>query len=122
MININELRIGNLVYNEYAKAYQIIDGYTFWHTMFPDDVMHLVELIGLQPIELSPLILEKCGFEGGYFTYDYGKLSIHLPSNSYKNGRTFFNSWCIIEESVKYLHQLQNLYYSLTNEELNIKL
>lgn len=75
-----------------------------------------------EPIELTPTILEECGFiedETG-FAYHLGKLSINLPNfNAYINGRTYFNSWCIIEGVPSYLHQLQNLIYSLTGKELN---
>jgi hypothetical protein len=62
------------------------------------------------PIKLTPQILEKCGFEfnGGYFI-------IPLKNSLYgidkiKVGKGIF------------LHQLQNLYFALTGEELDINL
>jgi hypothetical protein len=75
-----------------------------------------------EPILLTTEILERCGFVKCGFTYDKGKLSIHLPSINYENGRTYYNSWCIIEESPQSLHQLQNLYFALTRTELNYTL
>ena len=36
----------------------------------------------------------------------------------YKEGRTYFNSWCINDWQPEYVHQLQNLYFALTGEEL----
>jgi hypothetical protein len=35
-----------------------------------------------------------------------------------ENGRTYFKNFAILEESPKYVHQLQNLYFALTGEEL----
>ena len=71
----------------------------------------------VEPIQLTEDILLKCGFskangykQGGYeiTTYEDG----YILDNGYQiMGKTFF-----------YLHQLQNLYFALTNEELNIEL
>jgi len=66
--------------------------------------------IMLQPIPLTPEILNKCDFYGIIFPT---QLSI---SN---NGNYYWGNGINIE--VKSLHQLQNLYFSLTNEELEIK-
>ena len=64
-----------------------------------------------EPIPLSPEILEKAGFEkcscGGW---KQGELHLYKGFN-YERKRI-----------IKYLHQLQNLYFSLTGEELTINL
>jgi hypothetical protein len=78
----------------------------------------------LNPIPLTPEILEKCGFKkyvspgGNTTTYSLGenwlfdasrdKLILMFP-NSFKN-------------VPKYLHQLQNLYFVLEGEELTVNL
>lgn len=77
------------------------------------------------PIELTEEILEKCGFEpcsdDGLWNY-IGMQSFTLQ-NRYLSGDGFdaklFNE--DIMPFIKSLHQLQNLYFALTNEELNYK-
>jgi hypothetical protein len=76
------------------------------------------------PIALTPEILEKCGFKllSDFYglQHTYGYIAI-----------LFENSTLMIEDlhddsvnikAPKYLHQLQNLYFALTGEELQIKL
>lgn len=67
----------------------------------------------LQPIPLTPEILEKCGLlEGGkfapneYFSLQDGCLYLEQEYT------------CV---DIKYLHQLQNVFFALTGEELNYK-
>jgi hypothetical protein len=71
------------------------------------------------PIPLTPEILEKCGFEnnGFYCTHSdpYMEISpsatgfiLSVNCSEYEIGETF-----------NHLHQLQNLYFALTGEELN---
>lgn len=84
------------------------------------------EFCDFEPIPLTEEWLLKFGFEKSnnnteFYTFDLSKLSIHLKSKQYADGRTYFNSWCIIEKQIEYVHQLQNLYFALTQEELKIK-
>ena len=88
------------------------------------------------PIPLTPEILEKAGFSDGGFSVDanwYYKL-INLPSN-WMSVTYELNLFTTEEENkygvnletqyfgyFKYLHQLQNLYFALTGEELPIEL
>lgn len=52
--------------------------------------------------------------------YDLGKLTINMPDQFHKKGRVYFNSWAIIDHMPEFVHQLQNLYFALTGEELLI--
>lgn len=79
-----------------------------------------------EPIPLTPEILEKAGFEllpGGHhyaygenpLTHDYMivvKYSVIINGFFYQNGHFH----------IKHLHQLQNLYFALTGQELEIEL
>lgn len=71
----------------------------------------------LQPIPLTPEILEKCEFvEVKLKTFTYWRcyhfeLSFHRKMY-YLKGTKFYM------HGIKYLHQLQNLYYALTESEL----
>lgn len=107
MIKSTELRIGNW-YNCDGDHFQIK----------ASDIQCLLD-DSYQPIPLTPDILLKCGFKNNGFTFRLQGLSIKFPGTLHKKGRTYFSGWCIIEKSPEYLHQLQNLYYSLTGEEVN---
>lgn len=78
----------------------------------------------INPILISPGILIKCGLEKNgsvYNTTNFSGLFVqftnqwHLKRNS--NGKV-----TDITYGFKFLHQLQNLYFALTGEELNIQL
>lgn len=82
-----------------------------------------MSLDDVSPIPLSPDILEKCGFENVYenkWANDLVEIQHYELGDWYEllNGEERTN-WT---HQVKYVHQLQNLYYSLTNQELNIHL
>lgn len=80
-----------------------------------------------KPIPLTEEWLLKFGFDTHPSKHENrafrkGKLEIVLSGNyMYPNGRTYYNSWCIIESQPKTVHQIQNLYFALTGEELTIK-
>ena len=77
----------------------------------------------LNPIPLTEQWLLDFGFEYNDYHYEKGLLSILLAGSKYyhKNGRVYFNSWRIMEMQPEYVHQLQNLYFALTQEELILK-
>ena len=123
MIQVNELRIGNLIYSSSGGVkYVVGTSYkTILHSSSLESYTYYEDYdSNCEPIPLTEEILLKCGFKLSHkgFTYDKKRLSICLPCDSYKNGRVYFNSWCISEKSIDSLHQLQNLYFALTNEEL----
>ena len=74
----------------------------------------------IEPVELTSEIIKYFGFEGQPSDFYKDKLSICLKGSDsfHKEGRVYFNSWCIKEKQIKYLHKLQNLFFSLTEEEL----
>lgn len=102
MIDIKELRIGNAVLDPIGMEKEV-----------SLQVLQKIERgFKYTPIPLTPEILEKCGFEkcscGGW------KHGIHI--SKYDNGKLYYKTVII-----KYLHQLQNLYFALTGEELTFK-
>lgn len=120
MITANELRIGDYVFElEYLKVKSISETGVNGDANgvnYPFDM--------LSGIPITPEILEKCGFE--YWTLDHDCTD---PKDAYwvhKKLKFSINnlSWKVqkLNVSVKYLHQLQNLYFSLTGEELIINL
>lgn len=104
----NELRIGNLVFLSWEKEPEY-KGYRRYEFSF--DLIHSVK--HLHPIPLTEEWLLKFGFERKYDSnYWNSKLCIHTYYNEFyilqEQGRVFF----------QHVHQLQNLYFALTGEEL----
>lgn len=78
-----------------------------------------------QPIPLTPEVLEKCGFEYGENDtanfYVNGLFCVYLPGSFFKDGRIYFDQWFTVPLCPKHLHQLQNIIYFLSGEEINYK-
>jgi hypothetical protein len=117
MIKSNELRIGNyfkwISTNEIDTAKFISDRGNDFSSV--NDV-NLSDAIG---IPLTEDILLKCGFEKSEIfrnTYSNGKVELYNQDNLL---------WFDLSNNsieVKYLHTLQNLYFALTGEELQVNL
>lgn len=122
MVKANELMIGNYVldvepYNDFVKVQ-------------PHHIARLVENTGhvYRPIPLTPEILEKCGFVFN----EKGNLGLEFPArmalifNKGNVGELDFaqdnNRISFKFGHIKYLHQLQNLYFALTGLELDFTL
>lgn len=119
----NELRIGNWVFRtELSKTFHSkISAYTL-SCAGHDGIIDF-----LSPIPLTPEILEKAGFvkDSGIDVYKNGRLRVwvgargkflcYLIEENTTTGHYIPNSFVA-------LHQLQNLYFALTGEELNISL
>ena len=126
-----DLRIGNYVMSPLGEIMRIDQ---IGHLDFPDYIHAMNETEfgqnGFEGIELTPEILEKCGFvkqnngwnknkkseydenHFGLFDYNFCSGELDLKYNV-GNGPI---------PSIKYLHQLQNLYFALTGQELEVKL
>lgn len=75
------------------------------------------------PVPISEDWLIKFGFtKDKTDNYFYGHPTYKTFYPIYKRGESFgFNGLGLSVKEFKYIHQLQNLYYSLTSEELTIK-
>jgi len=102
-----ELRIGNIIYNTVADRNTAIiaDQYSIQYA-------HLYK-----PIPLTEQWLKDFGFEkkfidndeGRYYDYELNEFHIHGLSN---------NHFIFLMRKINYVHQLQNLYFALTEKEL----
>lgn len=129
-----QLRNGNKVLHD--RKVKTIDGVVRGHVCFVEEVTKQFEQdvygpwVDLDEVEFVPLsdeILLKCGFVedepyleltvNNLITLDWYQY-IFDPENKFgicaKHQRSSLD--------IKYLHQLQNLYFSLTNKELNTEL
>lgn len=86
----------------------------------------------LIPITLTPEILEKCGFidrsgtlanRRGFGLQLFDRMEIvWYVQEGYIRYQTKVQGFTHTFEHIKYLHQLQNLYFILTDQQLKIKL
>ena len=126
MIQSNELRIGNWVMYD-NRLFQIEAISRSLPCLNTDEFgIGVVDWNNINPIPLTPEILEKCGLKNGNSELDrnvFYSTNKHLAQFSVNISGSFgiYVGVFIALRSVhlEYLHQLQNLYFALTNEELN---
>jgi hypothetical protein len=125
MVQAQELRIGNYVM--FGKSRGTVFNFIYerpgWY------VINGCPQSDISPIPLTPELLEKCGFEKGansiYITEDekwfiyFNEYRIWLQTERQGDSEYICER---MEIKIQYLHQLQNLYFSLVGEELIINL
>ena len=116
MIKANELRLGNTI--NYRSEFtgevrqRVVDIMVLKQLQSKHDIMRK----GYEPIPLTEEWLIRFGFDN-LGSYGWGIGYFHIR---FRNIHQFY---FLIENRiirVKYVHQLQNLYYALTNEELKL--
>jgi len=135
MVQPNELKVGNRFIRELRNERGLEYDHDFILTeenmgkLFGDNIG--LALQDLFPVPLTPAILEKCGFEFKdmmfankpmrYWRKDWFCLNLFDKSDKYV---LYLWNEKETEKSVyiSSLHQLQNLYFALTGEELTINL
>lgn len=119
-MELKELRIGNLILKNGSNY--IVD------TLFFVDVYDGTAMgFDLQPITLTEEILLKCGLKRTLYdsSYELNDFSIFLDKRIRENIyiQCEKRNWNVLNGlRIDYLHQLQNLYFALTNEELTVNL
>jgi len=115
----NEFRIGNYVFSKMVE-----------------DIIKLSALLESQDLQVEPILLTEdillnCGFQvDGVWIHltknlehkrmiGFDMENMHVFVSQLNNDNKFRD---VFLGKFKYLHQLQNLYFALTNEELNIEL
>ena len=116
MINANEIRLGNWV--RWGGVNVEITTVTIYQRTFYKCTEGLVS-----GIPLTPEILIACGF---VYVEDYAEYRYRESTNWFgvfneHNDDWYFDKPEMSTVVIKYLHQLQNLYYSLTGQELTYK-
>lgn len=128
MIQPNELRIGNLVHvtnscygtGDYKVSMILVDSIAT-----SDDITVRVMYKDIDPILLTPELLARCGFKANndYKAYELRMIdgSIMMDDDrSFQLVRDRFEIGWASDCICNYLHQLQNLYYALTGDELEV--
>lgn len=144
MIKASELRIGNIIL--YLNELYVVDGIKYepnapsskWRIGFRmvDDNNQAARILRnakmenwIEPVPLEPEILEKCGFIQGndltdrnvfYATGRHkGIASVTVSGGIMISGA---GKSMVLDAHIEYLHQLQNLYFALTGDELVVNL
>jgi hypothetical protein len=119
----NELRIGNLV--RYQEDTTIKQGIVYCLNYTNCTVgckfgRDTVKYSNIEPIPLTEEWLLKFGFiqKNNQFFLENFRFHIEKPCNY--DGYIFCDNHIVLTET-KHIHQLQNLYFALTNEELIYK-
>ena len=107
-----DLRIGNLVF--IGKEVNVLELVDFVDIYENNTIKHF------EPIPLTEEWLLKFGFESydGEYKYASRWLNIEKSENGYVK---LADDYFIDSFEFKHVHQLQNLYFALTNEELILK-
>ena len=122
-----ELRIGNCVYGVSDRIEQVIQ---LSETNVTTDIVKInapmeIGLNDISPIPLTEEWLIKIGIELEFEELESGSKLLSWVKGAFnleidKDGKICFEVYSHYIE-VKYVHQLQNLYFALTEEELIIK-
>lgn len=114
----NELRLGNWVLNPDEEEEIIIDNVSMELAMYHPDVF--------EPIPLTEEWLLKFGFnnDGWLRVKDFNLFSLGFAEDMdcyFHDGIDWVDFKYKDKHNIKYVHQLQNLYFALTGKELEIK-
>jgi hypothetical protein len=116
----NELRIGNIVLRK-EFLHSNLENCRFDKIVVTHNDINACHIYNrhFEPIPLTEEWLLKFGFEWKQIkdvsSYTFSKLEIYQYSSN--NNKIFFE-YSDGEVELKYVHQLQNLYFALTGEEL----
>lgn len=130
MIQANELRIGNIFIREiqpsrgleYEKEFVLTE--QWMGRLFGQDDDCLIALQDLSPIPLSPDWLERFGFkinnerDPESCSFDYMHIGLFYIGEFNRSG-WLLNAYDSMPP-MQYIHQLQNLYFALTGNELSL--
>lgn len=124
MIKENEIRVGNYYNRTETLRKDIIGIVKFdssdWYAI--GECMDYLE--SYDPIPLTEEILLKCRVKFGIKLQDFVKgkhqfVEIGILNGLFSEEGIFYYG---LQTKLKHLHQLQNLYFALTSEELNVNL
>lgn len=120
MINIQELRIGNYLFNKGQLICTVNGIYRRDHISVKESYLESIHIENFEPIKLTTEILEKCGFE----KIDFDYFELKTEENYYCHIDELGFGFALEHETFyicEYVHEIQNLYFALTGKEITIK-
>lgn len=119
MINIQELRIGNYLFNKGQPICTVNGIYRRDHISVKESYLESIHIENFEPIKLTTEILEKWfGFEKidvDYFKLKTESFYCHIDEQGFGFSLEHDNFYIC-----EYVHQLQNLYFALMGKEITI--
>lgn len=135
MVKVSEVRIGNFLLFDFPNRGKVqyrserinndFDGFRATATI------NDVQIEKVYGIPLTDSWLTKFGFEkiDRHFQHNWiirlnktgEHYSIQFSEEKFWLSNSEYDAWCYVIRDVEYVHELQNLYYDLTGEELVIK-
>lgn len=123
MIKENDLRLNNLV--KWNDTVQKITAIAFGNCLLDKHPTadYPVKLIEIEPVQLTEKILLSCGFKErksvfGYWIYEIKFQHTVFSVEEVDLGLCYFYIGNTHVSQTKNVHELQNLYFSITGEEL----
>lgn len=126
MIEPKELRIGNLLNHSELGIVEVIGvGKDYIHVIYNGET-HYENIRSFSTIPLTEEILLKFGFEKiksdeyphKFIINKYMRYEVEIENLNSKNCFVFSHGKKFSSIKIEYVHQLQNLYFSLTVKEL----
>lgn len=117
----NELRMGNWV--NCIGGQCLVRGVTkggIWINDVGGPISDM-DTFAVRPIFLTEEWLLKFGFVSNPYEDRYEKGLLHIECNKTRGVLEFWIEKLPVSLTLKFVHQLQNLYFALTGEELTIK-
>lgn len=123
-LDIKELRIGNYINGIIGDDSELVlcsvtgydprDEFLF---VSNDNNIHYAEFVDFKPIPITEEWLLKFGFHKDGEYYSNGTKHYHLPSNCFYSGNDHVSGGNV-DARIIYVHQFQNLFFSLCGKEL----
>jgi len=128
-MDTSQLRLGNLIIPAgesnapICRVIEIAEKYVIAKTSHVDNIY--IGKDSILPIQLTDELLVELGFEYSkitdkFFTKDI-RFGISTADNKFRFIQGNFVCQLVLKE-LKYIHELQNLYFTLTGNELEIKI
>ena len=128
MIQLQEIRIGNLVFDKKRNRIVTVWGIESNHDKIVVNFangsgVYSIDLKHIEPIPLTEEWLLDFGFEEKSKSKNFylGNFRFNILKPANYNGFIFCDGYYVITDRIKYVHQLQNLYFDLKGEHLMFK-
>ena len=132
MIDVKELRVGNVLYVKYESKTHIVHSIHEYNTFNGGYAIRMengfkCSLDYAEPVPLTEELLLKCGFNIECYEYCIKEQRLFAIEDFWilhNCHNDFYGVMCSnkVVRKIEHLHQLQNIYYALTGEELEVRL
>jgi hypothetical protein len=115
----NELRIGNLVFADlYGEKPILVESICSINEDIFNSTTGEIPISSLKPIPLTEEWLLKFGFVNNFLTTKGILFEIGHVGSDFVNNEITLRINQVLSLKIHHVHQLQNLYFALTNQEL----